>query len=162
MMNTSTDTQELFSLLEGMWMGEGRGEFPGVTAFGYRETVIFTRRDEKSLTYEQRTQKLYDEQTEYLPSHTETGSIRILEDGKLELVSAQKGRNEVLIGSIEHAGAAFRIHFVSKSITNDPRMISSRRTLEVEGDILRYEMAMHTTRVEQLTPHLSITLQRNS
>ena len=141
-------------------MGEGRGEFPGVTSFDYRETLSFTRRDENSLNYEQKTQKLYDGQTEYLPSHAETGSIRILENGELELVSAQKGRNEVLIGSIEPDGAMFRIHFVSTSITDDSRMISSTRIFELEGDTLRYEMGMHTTKVEQLTPHLKIALQR--
>jgi hypothetical protein len=90
----------------------------------------------------------------------ETGAISILENGELELVSVQTGRDEVLIGSIEHTGAAFRIHFVSKSITNDPRMISSTRTFKLEGDTLRYEMGMHTTKVAQLTPHLRMTLQR--
>jgi hypothetical protein len=49
---------------------------------------------------------------------------------------------------------------VSKSITNDPRMISSARMFELEGDTLRYEVAMHTTKVKQLTPHLKIALQR--
>ena len=157
---TAIGTQ-ILSLLEGIWRGEGRGEFPGVTSFDYRETLRFTRRDENSLDYEQKTHKLYDGQTEYLPSHAETGSIRILENGELELVSAQKGRNEVLIGSIEPDGAMFRIHFASKSITNDPRMISSARTFELEGDTLRYEMGMNTTKVEQLTPHLKIALQRS-
>jgi hypothetical protein len=150
---------QTLSLLEGTWRGEGRGEFPGVTSFTYRETLTFTRRDENSLTYEQKTQKLYDGQTEFLPSHAESGSIRILENGELELVNAQRGRNEVLIGSIEPVGAMFRIHFVSKSITNDARMISSTRTFELEGDSLRYEMGMHTTKVEQMTPHLKIALQ---
>jgi hypothetical protein len=65
-----------------------------------------------------------------------------------------------LIGSIEPAGAMLRIHFVSKSITDDPRMISSMRTFELEGKTLRYEMGMHTTKVERLTPHLKIALQR--
>lgn len=151
---------QILSLLEGTWTGEGRGEFPGVTSFGYRETLTFTRREENSLSYEQKTQKLYDGQTEYLPSHGETGFIRILEHGEMELVSAQAGRSEVLIGSIEQISAVFRIHFVSKSITDDRRMISSTRTFELEGDTLRYEMAMHTTKVEQLTPHLKGTLQR--
>jgi hypothetical protein len=152
---------QLFSLLEGTWTGEGRGEFPGVTSFDYRETLRFTKRDDTSLAYEQKTQKLYDGQTEYVPSHAETGSLHILGNGELELVSAQTGRNEVLIGSIEPIRNMFRIHFVSKSITNDPRMISSTRTLELEGDTLRYEMGMHTTKVARVMPHLRISLQRS-
>lgn len=159
---TATLANEIFSQLEGTWTGEGRGEFPGVTSFDYRETLVFTRRDENSLNYEQKAQKRYDGQTEYLPSHTEAGSIRILENGKLELVSVQTGRNEVLVGSIEPVGAMSRIHFVSRSITSDPRMISSARTFELENDSLRYDMAMHTTKVEQLTLHLKITLQRSN
>jgi hypothetical protein len=39
-------------------------------------------------------------------------------------------------------------------------MVSSIRTFELVGDTLRYDMAMQTTKVEQLTPHLKITLQR--
>ena len=154
-------TNLLLSSLEGTWSGTGRGEFPGVTSFAYRETLIFTRRDEDCLSYEQNTQKLYDGQTAYLPSHAETGTICALESGELELVSTQSaGRSELLVGTVETHGSLIRIAFVSKSITNDPRMLSTSRTIELEGDTLRYEMSMHTTKVEQLTPHLKISLQR--
>jgi hypothetical protein len=154
--------RQLLSLLEGIWTGKGRGEFPGVTSFDYRETLTFVRRDQDSLNYEQTTQKLYDGQTEYLPSHGETGSIRSLENGELELVNRQGGdRSEILAGTMETFGNLVRIHFMSKTINNDPRMISSARMFELEdSDTLRYEMSMHTTKVEQLTPHLKISLQR--
>ncbi|HEY3474015.1 MAG TPA: FABP family protein, partial [Anaerolineales bacterium] len=89
MSNKSTIHDQLFSLLEGTWTGEGRGEFPTVQSFDYRETLTFTLRDKKSLAYEQKTQKCYDGQTEYFPSHGESGSIRILENGELEMVNAQ-------------------------------------------------------------------------
>ena len=150
----------LFSIIHGPWTGEGRGGFPTVTSFDYREKLSFTRRDEKTLAYEQRTQKRYDRQTEWLESHWENGFIRILESGELELTCAQIGRTEVLVGSVESRGDVIRIHFVSKTITNDPRMISSARTLELEGDSLRYEMEMQTTAVEQSTRHLEITSRR--
>jgi hypothetical protein len=151
----------VFDLLAGTWKGEGRGQFPGVTSFTYRETLIFTRRDAKTLAYEQRTQKLYDGQTEWLESHWESGFIRILENGELELTSAQIGRIEALVGNIESTGDVFQIHFVSKVIANDPRMISSKRTIELEGDILRYEMEMQTTKADQSTNHLKIALRRS-
>src|SRR6266545_3977214 len=73
--NQSTTSSQIFDLLEGTWKGEGRGQFPTVTSFDYHETLVFTRRDEKILAYEQRTQKLYDGQTEYLQSHWESGFI---------------------------------------------------------------------------------------
>ena len=148
-------------ILEGSWKGEGRGQFPGVTSFNFRETLTFTRRDEKTMAYEQRTQKLYDGQTEYLPSHWENGFISILDNGDLQLVNIQVGgRNEVLAGTVEELDSMFRIHFVSKALNNDPRMVSSARIFELQDDILRYEMEMHTTKVNQSTPHLRITLQR--
>jgi hypothetical protein len=162
MSNGLAISSQVFDLLEGTWKGEGRGGYPGVTSFAYRETLVFTRRDEKTLAYEQRTQKLYDGQTDYLQSHWENGFISTLDNGDLQMVNIQiGGRNEVLIGTIESIDSMFRIHLVSKTLNNDPRMISSARTLEVEGDILRYEMEMHTTKVNQSTPHLKIALQRS-
>ena len=160
-MNTKPITSsQLLTLLEGTWKGEGRGYFPTVTSFDIRATLVFTLRDQKTLAYEQRAQKRYDGQTEWLESHWESGLIRILENGELELTSAQIGRVEVLSGSIESLDAMFRIHFVSKTISNDPRMISSARTFDLEGDTLGYEMEMQTTKVNQSTPHLKIALQR--
>jgi THAP domain-containing protein 4 len=159
MSNESTTSSQLFDLLKGNWRGEGRGGYPTVTSFDYHETLVFTRRDEKTLAYEQRAQKRYDGQTEYLESHWENGFISILENDDLKLVNIQiGGRSEVLVGTIESLDAIFRVHFVSKTLTNDPRMVSSARTFELEGDTLRYEMEMQTTEVNQLTPHLKITL----
>jgi hypothetical protein len=158
-MNTpSTTSSQQFTLLEGTWKGEGRGQFPTVTSFDYRETLTFTPRDEKTLAYEQRTQKRYDGQTEWLESHWESGFLRLLENDELELTSAQIGRTEVLAGSIESMDTMFRIHFVSKTITNDPRMVSSARIFELEGDSLRYVVKMQTTEVNRLTEHLKIRL----
>jgi hypothetical protein len=159
MSNNFATSYQLVTLLQGTWSGDGRGQFPGVTSFDFHETVTFTRRDEKTLAYEQRTQKRYDGQAEWLASHWENGFIRILESGDLEMTSAQIGRTEVLMGRIEATDNIFRIRFVSKTITNDPRMISSARTFELEGDTLRYEMEMQTTAVNQSTQHLEITLQ---
>jgi hypothetical protein len=160
MKNSPEITQQLFDTLEGNWAGEGRGGYPTVTSFDYRENITFTRRDEKSLAYEQRTQKRYDGQSEWLVSHWENGFIRILENDELELINAQMGRGEVLTGMIDENGPAFKIHFVSKTITNDPRMVSSARRFELNGDTLHYEMEMQTTEVEQMTNHLRITLHR--
>jgi len=160
MNENSTTISQLFTLLVGTWNGEGRGQYPTVTSFDYRETLTFTRRDEKTLAYEQRTQKRYDGQTEWLESHWENGFIRILENDELELTSAQIGRVEVLIGTSETHGNLIRIHFMSKTITNDPRMVSSARTFELESDSLRYEMEMQTTAVERSMKHLETSLQR--
>jgi hypothetical protein len=160
MTNPSLDIDRLFTLLEGTWTGEGRGGFPTVHSFDHRDTLTFTRRDEKTLAYQQRAQKRYDDQTDWLVSHWESGFLRILENGALEMTSAQIGRNEVLVGSVTTLDPLIRIHFVSKSITNDPRVVCSERFFELDGDLLGYEMNMQTTKVDRLTPHLKITLQR--
>jgi hypothetical protein len=161
MSNNPTTTPPLFTLLEGAWSGEGRGEYPTITSFDYRETLAFTRRDENSLAYEQRTQKRLDGQTEWLVSHWENGFIRLLENGELELVNAQSGgRGEVLVGAIETRGDVTRVRFASKVIVNDPRMVATVRTFEVEGDTLRYEMEMQITAVENMRSHLRVELRR--
>lgn len=160
-MNEESKTNQLLSLLEGTWTGEGRGEYPTITSFDYRETLSFTRRDKKSLAYEQRTQKRYDGQTAWLVSHWENGFIRILENGELELVNAQSGgRSELLIGIVEIPGDLIRISFRSRAITNDPRLLCTERIFELEGDTLLYKMEMQTTAVDQLSHHLEITLKR--
>lgn len=160
-MGDKSATIHVLDLLQGTWTGDGRGQFPGVTSFAFREMLVFTRRDEKNLAYEQRTQKLYDGQTEYVPSHWESGFLSLLENGDLQLVNIQVGgRNEVLIGTVESNDDKFRIHFVSKVLNNDPRMVSSARTFELDGDTLRYEMGMQTTKVNQSTLHLRIALKR--
>lgn len=160
MNRSSSPALQLLTLFEGTWSGEGRGQFPTVTSFDYRETLTFTRRDEKTLAYEQRTQKLYDGQTEWLESHWENGFIRILEKGELEMVSAQIGRAEVLVGTVEVTVSGFRISFASRSIVNDPRMVSSVRRFELEGDAMQYEMEMQTTNVDYSTSHLKSNLRR--
>ena len=160
MKDKSATVIRLLDSLTGTWTGEGRGQFPTVTSFDYRERLAFTRRDEKTLAYEQQTQKRYDGQTEWLESHWENGFIRIVESGELEMTSAQIGRVEVLAGKVKTEGNITRIHFASKTITNDPRMISSARWFELEGNTLRYEMEMHTTKVNQSTQHLKIELRR--
>jgi len=153
----------VFGLLEGRWLGEGKGGFPTVESFDYSETLIFERRDENSLFYMQRTEKRMDGKAESVTSHWESGFIRVLMSGELELANVQSGgRGEILIGKIERMAQKIRLDFRSKLLTNDERMVASARTFEIDGDTLRYEMTMHTTRVDKLTRHLVARLQRSN
>jgi hypothetical protein len=161
MNDNPTTTGEIFELLEGSWQGEGHGDYPTTESFNYREKLVFTRRDEATLAYEQRTEKRMQGSDKYVTSHWENGFITILEDGDLELVNAQSGgRGEVLTGHIERIDSMIRLHFVSKALMNDARMVATARRFELDGDQLRYEMEMSTTKVNQLVQHLSITLER--
>lgn len=161
MNKVSLSPSDVFSLLEGTWRGEGRGGYPTIGSFDYREKLVFMRRNEATLAYDQRTEKRMDGTKEFVTSHWESGFISILENGDLELVNAQSGgRGEALTGHIQTLDPKTRIHFVSKALMNDARMVSTTRVFELEGDQLRYEMEMSTTKVNDLTRHLAITLGR--
>ena len=155
-----SSANELFVHLEGIWQGAGHGRYPTVESFDYRETLSFSRKDESTLAYNQRTEKRMNS-GEFVTSHWENGFISILENGDLELVNAQSGgRGEVLTGHIEVIDSIIRIYFVSKTLMNDARMVSTARKFELESDQLRYEMDMSTTKVDELTRHLAIALER--
>mgnify|MGYP001819697569 CR=1 FL=1 len=150
-----------FDLLEGAWSGEGTGEYPTIVTFHYREMLTFERRSETSLFYVQRTEKFLEGQAEPVTSHWESGFIEAPEEGELQLANVQiGGRGEVLTGYIERAGHSIKLVFKSQSLSNDTRMVATSRIFELEGDTLRYEMDMATTRVDELTRHVFATLRR--
>ncbi|MGB7874836.1 MAG: heme-binding beta-barrel domain-containing protein, partial [Anaerolineales bacterium] len=60
MNDNPTTASKIFELLEGIWQGEGRGGYPTITPFDYREKLVFTRRNESTLAYDQRTEKRMD------------------------------------------------------------------------------------------------------
>jgi len=153
--------QNVFDRLEGTWQGEGRGGYPTINSFDYREKLIFTRKNDSTLAYDQRTEKRMSGTDDFVTSHWENGFIGILENGDLELVNAQSGgRGEVLTGKIELVYSIIRLHFTSKTLMNDARMVSTARIFELEGDQLRYETKMSTTKVPNLSRHLIISLER--
>lgn len=161
MSNNPATAKNVFLLLEKTWQGKGRGGYPTIDSFDYREKLVFTRKNDSTLAYDQRTEKRMNGTDEFISSHWENGFIVILEHGDLELVNAQSGGSgEVLTGHIEMLGSVIRLHFSSKALMNDACIVSTARTFELEGDQLRYEMEMSTTKVADLTRHLVITLER--
>ena len=151
----------VLTMLEGKWMGEGQGDFPTIDSFDYQETLTFERRDETSLFYQQRTEKRSKGKSVYQTSHWESGFLRILDNGIIEWSNSQSGgRTEILVGIPEIDDDLIRMELTSQALTNDERMVSSARMIEVGSGILKYQMGMQTTRVEKLTPHLAATLYR--
>ena len=155
-----TDQNILYVLL-GEWSGTGRGEFPTIEPFEYIETLNFETDGRPLLHYEQKTQRRRNGESDYVPSHWESGFIRLLPDGKVELTCAQNGgRLEKLTGSIEGTEARLILHLQSTVFLNDARMLETSRTITVEGDRLHYKQNMHTNVVDALTFHIEAKLER--
>ena len=152
----------LLKLLAGEWAGTGLGEYPTIESFEYLETLRFTLDETRPLLhYEQKTRRRNMGQTDFVPSHWETGFLSLLSDNQVEVANAQiGGRLEVLTGTIESAPAGLVLRLQSSHFANDLRMQESSRTITVSGDSLHYTMHMQTTKVPQLALHLEARLER--
>ncbi|MCP3981157.1 MAG: FABP family protein [bacterium] len=151
------------ALLAGRWKGRGAGEYPTIESFEYEEDLRFDLDAGYPLIhYEQKTLLLPARE----PSHWESGFIRPLEDGSIEISNSQEsGRVEVLRGRLDAAGTkpdGFEIDFESVVLQHDPRLVATRRTWQLSGDTLRYVayMATHTTPEPRQTRHLEAVLRR--
>ena len=157
------NNQNTLQLFLGEWSGTGRGEFPTIEPFEYLEILWFSSDGRPFLHYEQKTQRRSIGQADYLASHWESGFIRLLPDGEIELISAQSGgRLERLTGSLEPTETGMILRLRSTAFLNDPRMLETSRTIIVEGDSLHYTQQMHTTAVPQLAHHVEARLNRTS
>ena len=147
--------------LEGVWRGRGEGDYPTLEPFQYEETHRFEFDSAYPIIH-------FIQKVVVLPdkvSHWESGFIRILPDGRIEMNNAQdNGRLEVLRGAIVSTPKeGLRLELDSVGFANDPRMIQSRRTITIVADVLRYEMDMKTNLTDPpaMHRHLSAELIRS-
>jgi len=141
--------------LVGRWRGEGRGDYPTIDAFEYREEVAYTHVGKPFLAYTQRTWKLPDG----APLHSESGYLRATGEGAVELVLAHpSGVVEVSTGRV-HDGD---VEVASIQVLGTPTAKSVetvRRSLHVDGDVLRYRVDMAAVG-QPLGFHLEAELHR--
>ena len=157
------NNQNTLQFLLGEWSGTGHGEFPTIEPFEYLETLLFSSDGRLFLHYEQKAKRRNIGQTDYIASHWESGFIRMLPNGEVELISAQTGgRLERLTGSLEQTETGMILRLQSTGFLNDPRMLETSRTIIVEGDSLHYTLHMHTTAVPQPAHHVEATLYRTT
>jgi hypothetical protein len=155
--------QELLHLLIGEWSGTGRGEFPTIEPFEYLETISFAGDHRPFLHYEQKAKRRHAGPTEYIPSHWESGFLRLLPDGEVELVNTQSsGRLERLTGSLEQTAEGLILQLQSTAFLNDSRMMQTSRIITLEGNSMFYKQNMHTTAVPGPAHHLEARLHRIS
>lgn len=152
----------LLKILAGEWAGTGLGGYPTIESFEYHETLSFTSDETRPLLhYEQKTRRRNAGQTDFVPSHWETGFLYLISDNHVGVANAQiGGRVEVLTGTIEPAPAGLVLRLQSSLFANDPRMQEASRIITVNGDTLHYTMHMQTAKVPQLALHLEATLER--
>lgn len=149
--------------LLGIWKGEGRGHYPTIDSFRYREWLRFeSDASREVIHYEQRTVLIPEEE----PSHWESGFLLALEDGTIQLSNSQNGgRVEVLRGkaAVDSTRGALELRLESVELANDPRLVRTGRIWTLHGDRLSYTVSMetHTTETPLLQEHLSAELHRS-
>lgn len=152
------DVEALAPLL-GTWVGTGEGTYPTIEPFSYREEVVFGHVGKPFLAYRQATVRL----DTGLPAHAEVGYLRGVGGGRVELVLAHPtGIAEVDEGEIvvESGRCILRLASVSMTRTATAKEVTRvDRTVTVEGDVLRYDLAMAAVG-QPLQHHLAAELRR--
>jgi len=152
---------DLLEPLIGTWTGEGNGEYPTIESFEYLETMRFAKDERSIIYYDQNTRRLKGDL--YVPSHWETGFIRITDGRNVTVNNAQAdGRTEFLTGSLTKTESGLVLELRSSSFLNDPLPIETTRRIGVEGDNLHYTMYMRTTTNPRLDIHLEAKLIRKT
>jgi hypothetical protein len=149
------DLAARIGFLLGTWQGTGKGEYPTIEPFAYEEEVRFTHNGKPFLAYAQRT--WHPEKK--MPMHAETGYYRPLENGRIEVVIVQPtGIVEIQEGVVE--GTAIRTASTLVARTSTAKEVTVlERMLEVDGDVLRYEVRMAAVG-RPLQHHLGAELRR--
>jgi len=153
------ETTKLHFLL-GKWKGSGFGKFPTIESFEYDEELFFEHDGLNDLIhYQQRTWMKGNKE----PLHWESGFINPVENKNnyFEISNSQDGgRVEVLKGKYKLNHDVHTLHFKSKLVENDPRMVKSERIFKIEGDKLEYLMKMTTKNITQHQQHLKAELKK--
>lgn len=131
-MATHSESSPL-SVLLGTWQGQGRGVYPTISDFSYRETVSFSSIEGKPFfVYLQKTASPTGS-----PMHTESGFLRPTGPGTVEFVIAQPtGQTELIEGTYSVAAdGSLVIEFTESTVHN------SSTAKQVDATARRYEIS---------------------
>jgi THAP4-like, heme-binding beta-barrel domain len=148
--------------LVGRFRGTGRVQFPTIATYDYRETLELVRdRSRPLIHYVQRAEQRHLGESDWVPSHWESGFLRPIAERTVEMTSAQDGgRLEQMRLDVSVADGVLVLDGASIALVNDPRLVRTQRRIELHGDRLSYRVSMATTRVAELTHHLAAELER--
>jgi hypothetical protein len=144
------------AFLVGDWVGGGRGEYPTIEPFEWREQTRFWHVGRPALLYLQRTKDAVTGE----PRHVESGFVRPgSERGRFELVVAHStGHAEVAEGAV--VGSRLVLSSTSVVGTGTAKDVDAvERTYERDGDVLSVHLAMAAVG-EPMTHHLAASLTR--
>ena len=148
------------AFLLGEWRGEGHGGYPEMQPFRYGEEMRVWHVGKPYLAFEQRSWQLGGDGAVGRLLHGESGFLRCLEGGSLELVVAMApGHVEVSAGRVDGS----RISLESIGVLDAPSAASVsavKRTWWLEGDVLRYAVEMAALD-QPMGWHLSAELRRD-
>lgn len=156
-MELSQNLQPVAALI-GTWDGDGRGSYPTIADFTYREELTFTDIGKPFLQYEQRTWN-----GEGNLMHVESGYLRITSPTTAELVLAiPTGQSELLEGSLStDDGLKLQLEGTIMNTSTAKHVESTRRTYRLDGDTLSTDFHMAAVGVE-MTLHLESTLSKRA
>ena len=145
--------------LLGTWGGSGQGDYPTIDAYSYGQEIVFQQDGRPFLHYFARAWIVDENGEKVREAAQETGFLRCLEDGKLELVLAHNtGFSEIWYGVAE--GGKVELHTAGVGFTETAKEVTAGHRLygNVEGDLLyAYDMEAMG---QELQPHLWARLQR--
>ena len=152
------DIQGMAFLL-GTWRGNGRGEYPTIDSFDYDEEITFSHVGKPFVSYVQRTALA----ATGLPSHAESGYLRAVGNDEYEFVISSPTGLVEIDRAVVSQGPVLSIEVAADAVHRTPSAKSVTaivRRIEIEGDILRYDMAMAAVG-HPLTHHLHGELRRS-
>jgi hypothetical protein len=155
------DSVKPLATLIGSWAGEGRGEYPTIESFGYREEITFGHVGKPFVAYGQKTRAVDDGR----PLHAETGYLRLPAPGRIEVVLAHPtGIAEVQEGTVDDDDGVLVIAIATTTVARTAsakEVTALERSLRIDGDELTYTVRMAAVGLP-LQHHLSATLRRTS
>ena len=145
--------------LLGTWQGNGHGDYPTIEPYQFGQELIFTHDGRPFFHYFSRSWVLDEEGNTVREGAQETGFLRCLPEGRLELVLTHNtGFVEIWYGLAEAGKMELRTAGVSYTETAKEVVSGHRLYGNVEGDLLyAYDMEAMG---QPLQPHLWARLER--